>query len=364
MTKKICLFTALVLLFSIVKAQNPLFRSQQLIKGKSGVMCNSIYQDGQGILWFATNKGLVQFNGIEEEVYTTEDSLWEDRVSTTFQDNQGVLWIGHASGNLSRKIGNRIEKFTFKEGNPTKRITSIIQDTDNRLWIATYGEGVYYYDNEKLYNFMVDEGLSDDNVYQLILDSKGLVWAATDGGISIINIKQKDKKKRIQTLSMKDGLPDNIVKSLEFESPEKLWIAMQDSGFCSYSLTQKQFKKYVNWDFGSVTGITLLNQEIWIGTQKNGLIRFLLANNTFRHYTQSQGIVEGKVFCLFKDFEDNLWIGTNQNVIQYRGNRFEFLYKKDGLLSSNVYSLLEDSKGYLWGGTDSGATRFSMQPDG
>lgn len=357
--------------FGILSAQNPQFRNPELIAGKKDVKVNQIFQDIAGNLWFATSKGLVRYNGVNNTVFSVKDSLYEENCTAVGADKSGNIWVGHEKGSISYQKNGKFFRFNPPEGLPTKKITSILTDNSGLMWFGTNGEGLYYWDGSRMNVFMIDEGLTDDHVYDLFEAPDGKIWAATDFGISIINMKIKGKKEKFSSLTMDNGLPDNLIIDFSQDESKNLWIAMRDSGIVKYDfktskIQRVQFRQ--EWNFGAILSISLEeNGNIWVGTEKKGVV--LLKNveemsYNIQDFTVNQGIVNNNLFCVYTDHESNIWMGTANGVSEYFGDQVQFLLPKDGLNASDVYATYKDSKNNYWIGTSKGLSKMTKSVSG
>lgn len=68
--------------------------------GLPGNMVYQVYRDRTGFLWFATDKGVVRYNGIKFETFTTSDGLTDNDVINLFEDHYGRIWLNCFKGNL------------------------------------------------------------------------------------------------------------------------------------------------------------------------------------------------------------------------------------------------------------------------
>lgn len=78
----------------------------------------------------------------------------------------------------------------------------------------------------------------------------------------------------------------------------------------------------------------------------------------FKNYGQEEGLTNLVVQCMIQDRSGFLWVGTQNGLFRYDGDRFQAFYEKDGLPSSEISSLSEDSGGNLWVGTHGGLAQF------
>ncbi|HAF30415.1 MAG TPA: hypothetical protein DCG75_15340 [Bacteroidales bacterium] len=332
-------------------AQSPRFDSFKILKNKKSVEVTAIYQDHKGYIWLGTNYGLVKYDGVDFYLFTEKDSLFDIQISSIKEDNNGTLWIGHKTGKISRFDGFVFTKFNPEEGHCKQVISSFFTDNKGVVWFSTYGEGVYNYQGEnrkRLYNINADNGLIDNYVYDIVQDKDSLLYFATDKGISVYN---PNKNKFTDQITMLDGLPDNIVKRIIIKGSE-MWIAMEDAGTCKYNLNTKEFSYITDWEFGSVNDFVCISEnELWISTKRNGVIKVNFDDKGTAWYTtygRNNNLADNKTNTIFKDRENNIWIGTRNGLSIRKNNNIEFLNQKDGFTIKDIFSFVIDNQGNYW----------------
>jgi signal transduction histidine kinase/ligand-binding sensor domain-containing protein len=77
----------------------------------------------------------------------------------------------------------------------------------------------------------------------------------------------------------------------------------------------------------------------------------------FKFYGEEEGLQSLAVQVVFQDRAGFLWVGTQNGLYRYDGNRFAGFSKADGLPDSHIESLHESIDGTLWVGTRSGLAR-------
>jgi len=344
-----------LLVFSILNiglyAQSPRFISYNILKNRKNVEVNCIFQDERGYIWLGTNYGLVEYDGVEFVLYTEKDSLSENVTTSIYQDKQGNLWIGHKSGKITIYDGTKFTRFSPEEGLSMQEISSFFIDDQDVLWFSTFGEGVYYYSGEnrkRLYNLDSWEGLLDNFVYHIAQDSESRLYFATDKGISVYDI---DKKIFTGQITTSDGLPDNIVKHLIIDDND-LWIAMEDGGICKYNILTKKVSLISDWDFGSINSfVSVSENEVWVSTKRKGIIKITFAENgnaRYSTYGRNTDIADIRTSSIYKDRENNIWIGTLNGLSVRRDNNIEFLGETDGFNIKDIFSFVIDDLGNFW----------------
>ncbi|NOQ27718.1 MAG: SpoIIE family protein phosphatase [Bacteroidales bacterium] len=351
LSKYLIILFSIALFHSTLYAQSPKFESYKILKNKKNVEVNAVFQNHSGYLWLGTNYGLVKYDGTEFQLFTEKDSLWDNSISTINEDQKGLLWIGHESGKISIYDGRNFKKFDPEEGLSAEEISSFFIDKNDVLWFSTFGEGLYYYTGEnrkRLYNLNSDNGLLDNYVYGIVQDSDSNLYFATDKGISVYNTENKEF---IDEITTTDGLPDNIVKHLIINNND-LWLAMEDGGICKYNIISKEFSRIFDWEFGSINNfICISDKEFWISTKRKGIVKIYYDDNEVSWYTvygENNDLPDVRTNTIFKDRENNIWIGTRNGLAVRKNNNIEFLNEKDDFTIKDIFSFVIDDLGNYW----------------
>lgn len=94
---------------------------------------------------------------------------------------------------------------------------------------------------------------------------------------------------------------------------------------------------------------------IWIGTD-NGVSVY--DGNKFETYTIKNGIAGNHVRKIFEDKNGNIWIGSIGGLTIYDGIGFTNLTEKNDLSGKTVLCILQDHLGRIWVGTDDGGVNI------
>lgn len=311
-----------------------------------------------GFIWLGTNEGLFRFDGLTFEAFPLKDSIGTSEISALFEDAKGQIWVGFENGAIAQKIGNSdLQLWDIEEGQPKVPITGFEEEDSGRLWIATYGEGLYCYQNNRLYNFNLDDGLLGNDLYCLARNRDNEIWVGTDRGINICAISDRGDK-TISAIMRKDGLPDDIIRTLLFDEHGDCWVGTYDQGIARVSVSTHDIETISSpIALGPVRSLALFEErELWIGSESQGLFRYDFSTSSFQKIYFHQGQEWGKVLDLHKDIEGNIWVLSNQQGVALANRQFEFLDPQVG----NVQALLEDSRRNLWVGNDQGLYRYDF----
>src|SRR5271170_4560084 len=79
----------------------------------------------------------------------------------------------------------------------------------------------------------------------------------------------------------------------------------------------------------------------------------------FKFYGEEEGLQSLAVQVVLQDSAGFLWVGTQNGLYRYDGNRFTGFSKADGLPDAHIESLHESIDGTFWVGTRFGLARWS-----
>jgi ligand-binding sensor domain-containing protein/signal transduction histidine kinase len=209
-------------------------------------------------------------------------------------------------------------------------------------------------------------GLSHVDVMNVVQDHHGFMWFATANGLNKYD-GNRFTVYRHDNLD-KSSLANNYVMFLLQDRAGKLWVG-SSGGLQSYDYDKDRF---INYDFrirnlpdSSVSGIAVIledrNNNLWIGTESNGLIFFDKTKNRYRHYQHEQlapnSLSNNAIRSIFEDSKQQLWIGTVDGLNLFDSSRQRFSrYQHNesdsrSIGHSTVNAICEDNGHRLWLGT-------------
>lgn len=300
-----------------------------------------------------------------------EDGLSQLTISAILQDSRGFLWFGTYDG-LNRYDGYNFEIFRKIENDENSLcndyINSIIEDTYGFIWIGTQkGLSRYDYENNSFLNFYKSQdssGLSHQKVTSILFDRKGRLWIGTEGGLDLFDYATSSFKKG----SIGNILSFNRIINMIEDSYNNIWIGTQNSGLIKFNPDSNSYQIF-SYNSNDQNGLpdepvrTIFEdskRDLWVGT-RNGLFIYNPGNQSFLRF--GKDIFEDKklnneaVRCIAEDKKHNLYIGTNKglNIINLTNGVIK-TYNSNNLLNKDqdnfyVYSIFIDNSETVWLGT-------------
>src|SRR5690554_664744 len=331
--KKILLFLWILPFSNLLFAQVYPFRTYSIQQGLSESVVYDLVQDNAGFMWFGTGYGLNRFDGLSFVSYFEESGLNNNRIEALYKDNDGTIWIGTAAG---VNIIQEDSITTLKELEPLRNssIISIYQDRLGDFWFGTDDDGVWHFaDNELQSQYSTSNGLGDNSVRSITEAPNGALWFATRSGVTIL------RDGNFRTFTTNNGLPDNRIWDIEFDKEGAAWIGTR-SGLVRFFQGDIQIfdeqKGLVN---NHVRNISITENGIWIGTEEG--ISFYNGER-FKNYEMGSGISNQIIISSTIDREGNIWFGTYAGGANlFLGNYFENFSTEQGLPNDLVTSITE-----------------------
>ena len=309
----------------------------------------AITQTPDGYLWFATNDGLVRYDGVRFTVFDQGNSkgLLSNRFLSLYVDEAGTLWAGTDDGGLARYRDGVFTSLTTADGLPDNNVRKVRNDGAGGLLMHTNKGWVRYHDGA--FSLYAPE---NPLLLEVYFGPSGTRWTWDAAGV------HQARGGREITYPIPYGGIDTP-RTLYEDRSGALWATVAVQGV--FRVKDGTVTRYTA-DDGLPAGVYPVLEDrlgnIWLGTFDNGLVRF--REGRFTAYTTADGLSGNRVHSIFEDREGTLWVGTwNRGLNRVTRQFIISLSIKDGLAGENIYPILEDRAGNIWLGTETGLTRYA-----
>ncbi len=348
-----------------------------------------IYRDNTENIWIGTYAGGVNFISKYEDkffsyrqIVTNKNSLSNNNVLAICVDSSGnKIWLGTDGGGLDL-LDRRTNLFTHfiqtkgKNSISTNYVISVIQVSKDLLGLG-YHNGGFDLFNTKTSVFTHHmpipgnpNSLSISDVNNLLRDGNGNLWIGTwKGGLDFYDVAQKKFTHYRNDPADQTTLSGDIVTTVFQDRKGGIWVGSH-TGLNYLDKDRKHFKRFQNKvnDTSSLSNnkvqtiFEVANGDLWIGTRGGGLNYFDRQKQTFKSYTEKDGLASNVVFAILKDRKNNLWLSTNKGIscFSLQTRKFRNYDISDGLQGNEFRnnSRFQTSDGQMFFGGVNGFSSF------
>ncbi|MBX7109333.1 MAG: hypothetical protein K1X61_11855 [Chitinophagales bacterium] len=336
-------------------------------------------------LWLLSLQSvLAQEKSIAFKHLTSQDGLSDNRITCMLHDKQGFMWFGSKDG-LNRFDGRGFYVFRNRVNDSTSLcsndITCLAYDNDSILWIGTATSGFCAYDF-RTQKFMTynrsNTGLFSSSINVILFDSlRNALWIGlNNGGLQLFNLETRNvlpletngllsfanfsglrstyalivkdstvfvgaltrslKKLGDVPLKSTPGSPIQgalTVNTALLASDGFIWCGAWDNALHQFDKDANLVASYIfdgtgKLNFSSDEFISIAEDDhkvLWCGSKASGLHFFDLKNKIFLTGHHAPELFTTKVYCIYRDDYNRMWVGTEQGLYVYDPiqNQFE-----------------------------------------
>lgn len=305
----------------------------------------AIYHDNAGNMWIGTYAGGVsflpkfgpKFDSYRQKV-RSPNSLSNNTVLAICGDSTSDdIWIGTDGGGLNR-FNRKTKNFTFyrhREGDPSSisndYVISVIWVARDVLGLGFHNGGFDFFNVKTgaVEHHIPEENnpnsLSIPDVNNLTRDRDGNLWIGTwKGGLNFYNVKTKEYTHYRHNASDPASISGDIVATIFQDKKGNIWVGTFNgldlllpdrSGFKHFRNDPKDPSSISHNKVQSI--LEAKNGDLWIGTVGGGLCYFDQKKQTFRPFSEKDGLASNVVFAIQRDSKDNLWLSTNKGISKF-----------------------------------------------
>lgn len=154
-----------------------------------------------------------------------------------------------------------------------------------------------------------------------------------------------------RTWQVQDGLPEQTVQAFAQTRDRYLWIGTTGG------LLRFDGARLILYDRDNTPAFTENNifnlmvasdDTLWIATEGGGLVRY--KDGVFRSFSAKEGLINDFVRVVYQDSKGTIWIGTDNGLLRFSGERIERVDNGDSVPFVAVHAIHEDGEGQLWVG--------------
>ncbi len=379
-------------MFSIGASNNLLANNLRFhsLTTADGLPSNSVYQTYQqrnGIIWFATDRGASRYDGKSYRHFFyspgTPNHITNNFVIQILEDNLGNIWILTEDGLNKVRIDGEIEYFQHDDSKPgsinSNWLHFIYQDSSNRIWIGT-NEGLnLYHAQTNTFSHFVGEIKNTANsiaVFRMVEISNDNFLLGTLQGIVFF----KPTEQTFILASDKDNdapewYQDTILEMTRSKTGRVL-IGTQNEGLVDFDPTSYKFTQYkAKLDGSGIASDTITSiierpsGEVLLAHYEKGLTLISSNRQTFSLLTardfDETSLISSQVNHLFEDQSGLLWVSTDYGIstlsyLQSASNLIQRQANGMGLSGMVVFNTALMDKEHVLIATSSGLNKLRL----
>lgn len=322
----------------------------------------NIVKDQQNNHWFLTNMGVYCVSSGRSALFQTIDVLDNQSMRRIFQDKNGNIWFNSYSGLTI--LNQNHQKIAFYP-KPAGAWDIASLDTKDDYLLCSEGStglGQYHLSADTLH---LRKAYSFHCVFDLEKNGD-TIWMINNRSTFFgLDLKRQTLLQKIQFFSTSSQILYDELKSMVIDRNKNLWIAGAGGLFFLQKQANGLYQKrqdLVPKNLRNIAINTLYldqNQQLWMGTKTDGLIRYNPSTQTITYYHLNEGLAHPTVFSIQGSNRDQLiWAGTQNGLscLMVKTQQFFNFYENNGLPSNefNTTAQLLAKNGILYMGSIKG----------
>jgi len=309
----------------------------------------SIYEDRQKNIWLGTDGGgFSLYSKSEKPIYRLSNNdiplgMAVDVPRAISTDSEGSIWIGTSGNGLTvfNPLSKEARHYSSDLSPPfyisNDRIVSLEKDGNNHMWIGTQEGGLLKYD------------FGNQRIQPIVTPGKTIWDICTSSGDEILLctrqeglIKYNSKNQRWAQFKSKE--PSSLRVIIKGNKPGTYFIGTDEGSLLLFdepqgTLTNLKLEK----ENGGIKSLYLDDDYLWIGTQREGIIIYMIDNKIERILNENNGLPNKVIYSILDQDDRYVWISTNQGICQIKKNAAysgeenivnQLLNFQDGLVSN------------------------------
>ena len=343
----------------------------------NGNNISDFYVDDEQRIWLANypigitvrNNRHSSYNWIKHSI-GNKQSLINDQVNSIIEDSERDLWYATNNGisyyNSETGVWHSfMSSFEKNGGNKNHIFVTLCEVEPGIIWAAGYSSGIYQINKRTLsVEYITPSSLygvnirPDKYIRSIIKTADGDIWS---GGY--YNLKRIDFHKK--TLRLYPKL--NSITSIMEKDSKQMWIGTATGLY----LLEKESGKYqrIELPVESMYIYSLYqarNGLLYIGTSGSGLLIYDPEKRTFTHYHRdNSALISNNIYTILSDTDDDIIMSTENGLSSYypAEKLFHNWTKDQGLMASHFNAAsgtLRKNGNFIFGSSD-GAIEFNKE---
>jgi signal transduction histidine kinase/ligand-binding sensor domain-containing protein len=324
---------------------------QHLVKGElkpwlkpgfdsSELSVAALLVDRQGALWIGTtDQGIYRIYQDSLEHFRNSDGLSSDNVFMLFEDSEGDIWAATNKG-IDRFRDLRVTTYSVSDGLCTSEVDSVFAGHDGTLWIGGDGAlGVIRHDHPSC--VAMGKALPGNQVTSLFEDGEHHLWIGIDNSLTIY------ERGEFVAINRRDGAGVGLVAGITEDTDHNIWVVTGGRRKMLLRIADRKVQEELEAPQIPAPHKVAADPRggIWLGLMNGDLARYRNGRTETFHFTPA---VESPIVQLSVSTDGTVLGATPSGLIGWKDGRTQTLTTKNGLHCDAVDAFTADDAGTLW----------------
>lgn len=229
----------------------------------------------------------------------------------------------------------------------------------------------------------IEQGLSNNYVVSITQDKQGFLWFATEEGLNKFDGTRFITYYKNDLPHNNQGITGNELNRVYADSKRPIiWIATQRDGLNAYNYDEQTFTAYqhnpenphslITNDVTDISPSTQNDDGLWVSTYYRGIEYLNINNGQFTHYNRSTvpSLPSNQTWTVLDGGDNNLYIGhvgSGFSIFSLKDKSVKNFQNETGnptsLPGNDVFCIIKDANGNIWLGTNNGLALYNAAND-
>lgn len=268
--------------------------------------------------------------------YERKDGLPTTNIYSSFTAKDGSLWFASEMGVL-KYDGYSFKQYDSQNGLADDEVFNFFQDTSGRIWFYTYNGKLSFLENSIFYN-------EQNTPFLKTPENLGFIVSITenkDGSIDIIYSKGALFNLNLKNKKLKQVKTNNIINFKYSLDHSNYYITPN-------AINDASFKKIASLGIQNFNSLTFARYCLWRNNLflSQGNIIYRIENFKCTKVIELTNVAN-EIIYLYCDSLNKLWVGTRLGVYVYDANNLKKA-PEHHFANNAISSINEDFEGKIW----------------
>lgn len=239
----------------------------------------------------------------------------------------------------------------------SRKLIALTVDNRGAKWVGTDGDGAMALspDNQRWVPMSTPGRKEANTVTDITIDRDNNIWVGTLIGVAVVS----SSGQTMETYTTGNELPAASLQDVAIDSAGNPWFATWGGGVSTLDRATGTWTRYTQTEGlldGRVAFIRIdAENNKWFGTALG--VSVLTASGEWREYGPASGFGQAPVWAIVGDIDGNLWCATRGGgvvVLSPEGQVLATYTTENGLPHNTVNDVMIDTNGNKWFATDNG----------